>query len=250
MSENEDRQETGQDLLPGWSSLVVMLMIFGVLTLITLMTILRGGDDRVDQTTHGRKAYGPEDFPEIGFDVQLLPEVLAAQKAGGENKGVFEVPPPPFSDEEIFPCTECHGDMEVNYERRELEDMHDEIKLNHGPKDRWCFDCHNPTDRDKLRLVNGKLVGFDESYKLCGQCHGTIYRDWKEGIHGRRRGFWNGAKEYLLCPSCHNPHAPRFKPLKPLPPPMRPQFLRGAYEGEAAAREPAAGDQGEEAQPE
>jgi len=224
MKENEEQQELGQDLLPGWSALVVMLMIFGLLTVITLMTLLRGSDDYVDSDTEGRVAYGPEDFPEIDFEMALQPHVEEAAK--GEEAVVFTVPPPPFSEDYIFPCTECHADMEVNTERRELVDMHDDIVLDHGPAERWCLDCHNANDRDHLRLVNGTLVGFDESYKLCGQCHGTIFRDWREGIHGRRRGYWDGAKEYLLCAHCHNPHAPKFQAMKPLPPPVRPQFLR------------------------
>jgi hypothetical protein len=235
MSENEERQETGQDLLPGWSSLVVMLMIFGALALITMLNLLRGGDDHVDQTTHGRVAYSPEDFPEIEFDVQLQPAVLEAPRGVKGSAEVFNVPPPPFSDEDLFPCTECHADMEVNYEQREMEDMHEEIRLNHGPKERWCLDCHNADNRDKLRLVNGTLVGFEESYKLCGQCHGTIYRDWRAGIHGRRRGFWNGPQEYLLCAHCHNPHAPKFQAMTPLPPPIRPQFLGKALRGSSDA---------------
>ena len=128
------------------------------------------------------------------------------------------MPPPPLSD--YFPCSMCHEDMEVNHERRELEMFHEEIQLNHGPEERWCFDCHNAEDRDHLRLVSGELVGFDESYRLCGQCHGTIFRDWRQGIHGRRRGYWNGPKSYLLCAHCHNPHAPRFQAVEPLPPPV------------------------------
>ena len=128
--------------------------------------------------------------------------------------------------------SECHADMDVNYERRELEMFHEDIQLDHGPEERWCFDCHNAVDRDHLRLVSGELVGFDESYRLCGQCHGTIFRDWREGIHGQRRGYWNGAKSYLLCAHCHNPHAPAFQPLEPLPPPVRPQFLGQTHEEE------------------
>ncbi|MEE8329601.1 MAG: hypothetical protein V3R54_06705, partial [Thermodesulfovibrionia bacterium] len=42
----------------------------------------------------------------------------------------YFVPPPPFS-EGIFPCSECHADMEVNTVRRELE-FHTEIKLKHA----------------------------------------------------------------------------------------------------------------------
>ena len=135
----------------------------------------------------------------------------------------FFVPPPPFS-EGIYPCSDCHADMETNPARRELEDEHVEISemFNHASEQRWCLDCHNQDDRDKLRLANGDLVSFEESYNLCGQCHGTIFRDWKAGIHGKRTGEWNGRKQYRLCVHCHNPHSPRFKPIKPLPPPANP----------------------------
>ncbi len=105
--------------------------------------------------------------------------------------------------------------------------MHVEIRLRHDEEHRWCLDCHDAQNRDFLRLASGALVPFTESYRLCGQCHGTQYRDWKSGIHGKRTGYWDGAKRYLLCVHCHNPHSPRFAPLQPLPPPVRPQFLRG-----------------------
>lgn len=136
----------------------------------------------------------------------------------------FFVPPPPFS-EGIFPCSECHADLKVNIEHRELE-FHEEIVLKHAEEQRWCLDCHNPDNRDKLRLANGQLILFEKSYLLCGQCHGTIYRDWKAGVHGRRTGFWNGKKQYRLCVHCHNPHQPKFKPLKPLPPPVMPEDVK------------------------
>ena len=55
-----------------------------------------------------------------------------------------------------------------------------------------------------LRLANGTLVPFEESYRLCGQCHGDKYRDWRAGVHGRRVGSWNGEKQYLLCVHCHD----------------------------------------------
>ncbi len=137
----------------------------------------------------------------------------------------YFVPPPPFS-EGIFPCSDCHADMEVNKERRELEMSHEDIELKHAGPRQWCFDCHNPNDRDKLRLIDGLLINFDESYLLCGQCHGTIFRDWKAGVHGKRTGEWNGKKLYRLCVHCHNPHQPRFKPLKPKPPPIRPEDIK------------------------
>jgi len=136
---------------------------------------------------------------------------------------VFETPPPPFRDPDIFPCSECHNeDQPPNSEPRELEDMHDEIVLQHDQEHRWCLDCHDAENRDRLRLANGTLVRFEESYRLCGQCHGGKYRDWRAGVHGRRAGDWNGDKLYLLCVHCHDSHEPRFEPLQPLPPPLPP----------------------------
>lgn len=133
-----------------------------------------------------------------------------------------EVPPPPFSDG-IFPCTQCHNaTMPANRTRRQLTDMHTEIELKHDAEHRWCLDCHDADDRDQLHLASGDPVPFEESYRLCGQCHGEKYRDWRAGVHGRRVGQWNGAKRYLLCVNCHSPHQPRFKPLAPKPAPARP----------------------------
>jgi len=137
----------------------------------------------------------------------------------------FAVPPPPFS-EGIFPCNDCHADMTPNPKRRELREEHTNIVLNHAQGQRWCLDCHDINNRNKLRLVSGERIDFSESYRLCGQCHGDKFRDWKVGVHGKRTGYWNGKKEYLLCAHCHNPHDPRFKPLKPMPPPLRPEQIR------------------------
>lgn len=139
----------------------------------------------------------------------------------------LEVPPPPFS-EGIFPCSDCHSEenLPANKTRRPLVDAHDDIVLKHDEEHRWCLDCHDAQNRDVLHLAGGEPVPFSESYRLCGQCHGEKYRDWRVGVHGRRIGQWNGAKEYLLCVHCHNPHQPRFKPLVPKPAPLRPMRWR------------------------
>ncbi|GBE15232.1 MAG TPA: hypothetical protein ENH32_06110 [Proteobacteria bacterium] len=136
------------------------------------------------------------------------------------------ITPPPLSPG-IFPCSDCHADMKTNPKRRKLTEFHEDIRLiHHAEKQRWCLDCHNPDDRDYLRLASGKLVTFGESYYLCGQCHGTIFRDWKAGVHGKRTGEWNGKKIYRLCVQCHNPHNPRFKPITPKPPPIKPADIK------------------------
>lgn len=145
-------------------------------------------------------------------------------KQQSENREIA-VKAPPFSPG-IFPCSDCHEDMEINYKRRKLVDEHSGIILKHDEKNRWCLDCHSAKKRNYLHLASGKLVSFEESYILCGQCHGPKLRDWKKGIHGKRTGKWNGEKKYLLCVHCHNPHAPKFRKLKPLPPPVRQEDIR------------------------
>jgi len=151
------------------------------------------------------------------------PAAQAARPATGQQQLRVQVPPPPFS-EGVFPCTDCHNDKDLpsNRTRRQLVDAHDEIVLKHDEEHRWCLDCHDADNRDRLHLAGGQPVSFEQSYQLCGQCHGEKYRDWRAGVHGRRIGQWNGPKEYLLCVHCHSPHQPRFKPLTPKPAPQRP----------------------------
>ena len=136
----------------------------------------------------------------------------------------FFVTPPPFSPG-IFPCSHVPPRHARQHTTKKTSVPMMNIVLKHMPGG-WCFDCHNPDNRDKLRLANGKLVSFEESYILCGQCHGTILREWKAGLHGKRTGMWNGDKQYYLCVSCHWPHEPRFKPIKPSPPPVRPMDIK------------------------
>lgn len=122
-----------------------------------------------------------------------------------------------------FPCTNCHKFRPVNKEKRKLTLNHTNIELKHAEKKRWCYDCH---DGDKLRLPNGELVEYDKPYLLCGQCHGTIFRDWKAGIHGKTVGRWTGDKVFYVCVSCHDPHKPKFKQIEPEKQPLRPTEIK------------------------
>lgn len=158
------------------------------------------------------------------FMAMLVSVCFFIKAEGQEVPKKFLTPAPPLTPG-IFPCSQCHKLMPVNKQQRKLEVMHQEIVLNHMPEG-WCFDCHNPDNRDKLRLANGRQVSFEESYYLCGQCHGTILREWKAGLHGKRTGSWNGEKQYRLCVHCHWPHDPVFKPLEPMPPPVRPADIK------------------------
>lgn len=217
------------------SAFVPLLIMFGLTVLAILVAVVRTKPLLPPTGEVANKAFGPADFPGVFGTDQALAGLEGGSEAGA--KMTFPVPAPPFS-EGIFPCMECHEGLPPNAERRPLEAMHDDIALHHDEEHRWCLDCHDLNDRDRLHLASGELIPFTESYRLCGQCHGTQYRDWRSGIHGKRTGYWNGSKRYLLCIHCHNPHNPHFAALQPLPPPVRPQFLRPEYEaGETAADE-------------
>ena len=129
---------------------------------------------------------------------------------------LVEAKPPPFS-EGIFPCSACHTER-GDRTRRQLA-FHEDIQeiFDHDSEHRWCLDCHDAQNRDVLKLASGETVPFTESYRLCGQCHGDKYRDWRAGVHGKRVGQWDGAKTYFLCVNCHNPHTPGFKGVKEVP---------------------------------
>jgi hypothetical protein len=159
--------------------------------------------------------------------IALTAQGAPAPQQAPPKADLIEVPPPPFS-EGIFPCSDCHNDLPVNRTRRTLADMHTEIVLKHDEEHRWCLDCHDAEKRDVLHLASGEHVPFEESYRLCGQCHGEKLRDWRAGVHGRRTGEWNGRKQYLLCAHCHNPHQPKFAAMAPKPAPVRPS-RRGAH---------------------
>jgi hypothetical protein len=157
---------------------------------------------------------------EDSLAVRSVPPASDAAASSPEDR--IEVPPPPFTPG-VFPCSDCHDpSIPVNTKRRPMQMAHQDIRFHHDDEHRWCLDCHSAVDRDRLHLANGDLVEFTESYKLCGQCHGDKYRDWRAGVHGRRSGDWDGHKTYLLCVHCHNSHSPAFQPLAPEPPPARP----------------------------
>lgn len=162
---------------------------------------------------------------------ELRKELRQPTEPQDVEAGQYPVPFEPLP-KTITPCRACHGpedDFPVNYRRREALLVHTRIDLNHGGLKVWCLDCHHPKKRNYLLpLSDGKLIPFEESYRLCGKCHGTIYRDWRYGIHGLRKGQWNGKKIYLLCVHCHDPHSPKFKPMKPLPPPDKPRTPKPA----------------------
>ena len=168
-------------------------------------------DEAVDATVVNEETDADEEeTPEVVFEKLLSFEKYAP---------AFKVKLRKESQLESYPCMDCHEDEETNLEIRELEEEHDELTLEHGGERFWCLTCHQPGNRDYLRSLKNNAIDFDQSYRLCGQCHFQRQKDWFFGAHGKRMGNWLGERILYLCTECHDPHSPSIKPIKPNPPP-------------------------------
>ena len=168
-------------------------------------------DEAVDTTVVNEETDADEEeTPEVVFEKLLSFEKYAP---------AFKVKLRKESQLESYPCMDCHEDEETNLEIRELEEEHDELTLEHGGERFWCLTCHQPGNRDYLRSLKNNAIDFDQSYRLCGQCHFQRQKDWFFGAHGKRVGNWMGERKLYLCTECHDPHSPSIKPIKPNPPP-------------------------------
>lgn len=118
-------------------------------------------------------------------------------------------------------CNGCHQIFQSSSPAGATLNYHQDMSLQHGLNNR-CVNCHDSKNRERLTLRDGATVSFAETPQLCAQCHGTVYRDWERGTHGKTLGSWvTGAaeKRRLSCNECHNPHSPKYEPYKPLPGP-------------------------------
>ena len=138
-------------------------------------------------------------------------------------------------------CATCHNGKTVPFpkdKKPRLIVMHKDIvenslQLMHGRGAMWCLDCHSANNRNRLLDRRGNEITFSQPQRLCGSCHGEIYIDWREGIHGKRIGEWatGGKKRWWVCTECHNPHTVqmiRFNPINPEPPPPLPKGMKNA----------------------
>lgn len=85
-----------------------------------------------------------------------------------------------------------------------------------------CFNCHDRDQLDQLHTADGAKLKFEQATLLCASCHGPTYRDWEAGAHGRTGGHWDrsaGPIKREECTSCHDPHAPAFTGIIPMPGP-------------------------------
>ncbi|GAB4384798.1 MAG: hypothetical protein Kow0022_08490 [Phycisphaerales bacterium] len=118
-------------------------------------------------------------------------------------------------------CNDCHSIIEPRENSQADLQQHSDIVLRHGLNNS-CLNCHDREDRERLVLHDGSTIGYAAVEQLCAQCHGRVYRDWTRGAHGKTMGSWRRDDprfHRLTCTNCHDPHAPMFGSLEPLPGP-------------------------------
>jgi hypothetical protein len=119
---------------------------------------------------------------------------------------------------EHFPCTDCHEKLKPFRKPFRGKDpakkTHDNIIFQHMEEIRECTFCHSIIDPDRLHLLNGERITFEQVPDLCGQCHGVRFNEWNMGLHGEESGTWNGPRSSLSCTECHRPHSPRFPKME------------------------------------
>jgi len=139
----------------------------------------------------------------------------------GPRRVAMTDPPRIAVEGRLQDCNGCHQIFQsVGTAGRPL-DYHGDVHLSHGLNNR-CVNCHDSGDMERLTLRDGATVAFKDTPQLCSQCHGTVYRDWQRGTHGKTLGSWvtrSAEQRRLSCNECHNPHSPKYDPYVPLPGP-------------------------------
>jgi hypothetical protein len=123
----------------------------------------------------------------------------------------------------VVACGTCHepGEQrEFPESAGEVGAPHAGLSIRHGELP--CASCHAQSDRSELHLADGTDIPLTDALRLCAQCHGPQYRDYRHGAHGGMRGHWDlsrGPRERNHCVACHDPHAPAFGQFEPVPGP-------------------------------
>lgn len=121
----------------------------------------------------------------------------------------------------VYRCNDCHQTLEISSVQKSFFSAHEDIILKHGVNN-YCLTCHSANNMEALVDIHNNDITFSQSHITCLKCHGPIYRDWENGVHGRMNDFWDQGKgevRKLTCVACHDPHQPKFKPMKPAPAP-------------------------------
>jgi hypothetical protein len=132
----------------------------------------------------------------------------------------FQVPMRKWEDIPMFPCSDCHKKLEINYTPRQLKEKHADLVVDHGNDRFWCTACHDGKGMDFLASKDGRRIDMDHGYLHCGECHFKAHKDWEYGVHGLRIGMWQGTRVLRTCTECHDAHRPQTVLETPVPAPV------------------------------
>jgi hypothetical protein len=119
------------------------------------------------------------------------------------------------------PCLTCHRTVpakESNRRAAALREFHRDVQLKHGGQ--TCRTCHQVPGFTGFTLADGTPLHYEESMRLCRQCHANRLTEYEHGAHGGMTGYWDltrGPRTRNHCLDCHNSHAPRIPPMVPAP---------------------------------
>jgi hypothetical protein len=117
-------------------------------------------------------------------------------------------------------CASCHTTTKPNPATKttaDLDEFHQGLQFAHG--DLNCLSCHNADNYDTLRRADGSSIAYVDVMDLCGQCHGSQLRDYRNGAHGGMTGHWDltkGERQRNNCIDCHDPHVPKYPLVQPV----------------------------------
>ena len=204
-----------------------LVLIAGLCALGVLLPLLRAAEkEEASGTAPAGRVTGSTDTRLPELPVVARPPAQQPQVGLASDSHLDKTPPRATKGLDLvklgwtYNCMECHKLFPAKWHYDRPMNEHQDIKLDHG-NNRFCLNCHNPTNRNAFVDYDGGEIAQADVVMLCAKCHGTTYRDWKAGVHGRQNGYWNtnlGEKTKLRCIQCHDPHSPKFKPMEPLAP--------------------------------
>lgn len=226
-----------------WLHLIALFVLYGAVYLVTgdmgSVSLPVFAEDResapavADQPSETARSVAEawDSVDTTGVEEELVETVYDADKgawviAGERGFGVrmygapeFQVPMRKWEDIPMFPCSDCHKKMEINYTPRELKEKHADLVVDHGNDRFWCTACHDGKGMDFLASKDGRRIDMDHGYLHCGECHFKAHKDWEYGVHGLRIGMWRGTRVLRTCTECHDAHRPQIALEAPIPAP-------------------------------
>ena len=162
----------------------------------------------------------PEIRVKMIFFVLLLQAFLSLAQAGEPSVRLKEHKVPAEN------CEDCHMKKNRPFmpSKKEPERNHPGKSLQHGKEEIACGSCHDIRQSNRLRTSKEAPATFAQPSPVCMRCHVEEFRNWSEGIHGKRTGGWNREKLQSQCVDCHNPHSVPFKKMQANPAPKKPKF--------------------------